>query len=169
MAVLIVSDSHRLKNELNQLVNRHQNEVAMYIHCGDSELKKDDYTLAAFEKVGGNCDFFSKMPSELVIHADDMNIFVTHGHLFNVKSSRRMLQAQTSRKGCEVACYGHSHQRKAEMLKGVLLINPGSISQPRGPLEKTYAILNKIDQKYLVDFYDLEGNLIEHLEFGQHA
>lgn len=166
MAVLIVSDSHRKKDELNLIVHRHQNEVTTFIHCGDSELKRDHPVLAPFQIVGGNCDFFSKMPSDLIVEADSMNIFVTHGHHYEVKYNRELLQTEARHMECEVACYGHSHQRKAEMIKGILLINPGSIAQPRGPMEKTYAILNKTDGKYLIDFHDLSGIIVEHLEFN---
>jgi putative phosphoesterase len=165
VAILIVSDSHRKKEELNLIVLRHQHEVTAFIHCGDSELRKDDPILSPFQVVGGNCDFFSKMPKDLIVEADNMDIFVTHGHRYNVKYNRELLQNEARLMNCEVVCYGHSHQRKAEIIKGILLINPGSITQPRGPMEKTYAIVNKADEKYLIDFYDLNGVVIEHVEF----
>ena len=40
MKIGIVSDSHSLVRELNDLQKRHEKEVSMWIHCGDSELEK---------------------------------------------------------------------------------------------------------------------------------
>ena len=42
MKVLFVSDSHGLTAELEKLVENHQDEVDLFIHCGDSELDPDD-------------------------------------------------------------------------------------------------------------------------------
>ena len=41
MKVLFVSDSHGLTAELEILVEKHQDEVDLFIHCGDSELAPD--------------------------------------------------------------------------------------------------------------------------------
>ena len=38
MKVLIVSDSHGLTTELEKLMENYQDEVDLFIHCGDSEL-----------------------------------------------------------------------------------------------------------------------------------
>ena len=38
--------------------------------------------------------------------------------------------------GAQVACFGHSHVLGAELIDGVLFINPGSILLPRQRVEK---------------------------------
>jgi len=57
MAILIVSDSHGLVDELLMIVERHQHEVNTFIHCGDSELSINHPALTAYHVVKGNCDF----------------------------------------------------------------------------------------------------------------
>ncbi|UTW68917.1 metallophosphoesterase family protein [Anaerobacillus sp. HL2] len=49
MKVLIISDSHGLKEELFELLNRYEKEVDAIVHCGDSELPKTAFS--AFEKL----------------------------------------------------------------------------------------------------------------------
>lgn len=39
MNVLIISDSHGLEEELQTIAKRHEAEVDLMIHCGDSELE----------------------------------------------------------------------------------------------------------------------------------
>ncbi|TXK90073.1 metallophosphoesterase family protein, partial [Parageobacillus sp. SY1] len=48
MKVLIVSDSHGLTNELEEIVARHHHEANALIHCGDSVLPFDQKEIARF-------------------------------------------------------------------------------------------------------------------------
>ena len=51
MKVLIVSDSHGLTTELEKLKENYQDEVDLFIHCGDSELEADDRAIHSFVAV----------------------------------------------------------------------------------------------------------------------
>ena len=55
--VLVVSDSHGLTKELEDLRARHLNDVELMIHCGDSEMMPDDKVMNGYLTVKGNCDF----------------------------------------------------------------------------------------------------------------
>ena len=158
MKALIVSDSHGLYDELHTLYARHKDEVDIFIHCGDSELSQEDEVIKPYATVQGNCDFGDDFPAESVISFDTWSIFVTHGHLFNVKSTLLNISLKARELGADIVCFGHSHIAGAEKIDDCLFINPGSIRLPKGSKYKTYAILEKRGKKAIVDFYTLEGD-----------
>jgi uncharacterized protein len=156
MKVLIVSDSHGMTNELHQLKERHREEVDLLIHCGDSELPDEHKAIEDFIVVRGNCDYGEEFPTETLQAVGDCNIFITHGHLYSVKTSLVGLSMKSRELGADVACFGHSHLLGAEMVEGVLFINPGSLRLPRGRRERTYVILEILEDSYVVNVYDFD-------------
>ncbi len=132
--ILVVSDSHgNLKNieKLQPLVA----ENDMFVHLGDGAGDIRDITREYPDKVyqcAGNCDFFSPLPTEDVIEVERLRIFICHGHKFRVKSTLTELVAETKRRNCDIALYGHTHIAKITQINGVTLINPGSLRYPLG-------------------------------------
>lgn len=160
--ILIVSDSHRLLEELDIIKKRHQTEVDYMIHCGDSELESDQPEIAGFITVRGNCDYENKFPEEEIAEVAGQKIFITHGHLFAVKSTLMNLYYRAKELGANIVCFGHSHLLGVEQIDDVLFINPGSIRLPRGRKERTYCVLEVKDQMAVVSVYDTQaGELAE--------
>ncbi|WP_316570886.1 metallophosphoesterase [Neobacillus sp. YIM B06451] len=153
--VLVVSDSHGLKDPLTAIKERHP-DVDVFIHCGDSELPKNDEVLEGYITVGGNCDFHPGYPEEELIEVGGIKIFVTHGHLYSVKSTLMNIQYRARELGANVVCFGHSHLLGAEMSGGMLFLNPGSIRLPRGRKERTYLILGIDGNNVELSVYDYE-------------
>lgn len=151
--ILVISDTHGLVLPLKEIFDKHT-DVTEIFHCGDSELMNFDPILKKVHIVRGNCDYDRTLPNDLFIKVGQHKIYMAHGHMHSVKSSLDKLQKHAKDMGAEIALYGHSHIAKANMMDGVLMVNPGSLAYPRGRKEKTYAIitLNK-DQKHQVDFY----------------
>ena len=59
--------------------------------------------------------------------------------------------------GADVVCFGHTHQLFAGVDRGILLVNPGSISLPRGQFATiggTFAVVQVTPKQFTVDFYD---------------
>ncbi|KUP05902.1 metallophosphatase [Bacillus coahuilensis p1.1.43] len=154
MKALIVSDNHGDRDVLRELKSLYQNDVDVMIHCGDSELKETASEMTGFVGVKGNCDWEGNYPKDLVVEWGVHKILVTHGHVYNVKMSLMNLSYKAREVGATIACFGHSHQLGAEIIDGVLFVNPGSILMPRGRTEKTYAFLTSVDEKLVVQFYD---------------
>jgi uncharacterized protein len=152
--VLIVSDSHGSAEVLEAIERLHGNDVDLMIHCGDSELSEKDAALVNFNSVKGNCDFYGNFPDDETHMINDVKIFVTHGHLYSVKSTLANLYYKAKEVQADIVCFGHSHILGAEMVDDVLFINPGSIRLPRGRRERTYAILELANQKVLLRIYD---------------
>lgn len=163
--VLIISDSHGLTEELTEIIDLH--EVDWYIHCGDSELDFDAEVLHPFYKVGGNCDFDPRYPTEEIKDIDGIRFFITHGHLHQVKSGLTTLSYVAEEHQAKVVCFGHTHIAGAEKIGEQLFINPGSIRMPRNRVEKTYAVLEWLENKvFSVQFYTVDGQKIENMSYS---
>ncbi|MCA0969893.1 metallophosphoesterase [Halobacillus litoralis] len=139
--VLIISDSHGLTEEVQEIKARHQAEVDAMIHCGDSELSYDAEELQGYHYAKGNCDFEPEMENDQVVEVGDVKILATHGHLYQIKSTLMPLSYRAEEAGAQIACFGHSHIAGAEKVNDKLFINPGSIRLPRDHKEPSYAIL----------------------------
>jgi len=160
MKAVIVSDSHGLEEELEILTKLH-GDADLFIHCGDSELPHTNKVIEPYKVVKGNCDFHRHFPDELQINVGNHSIYVTHGHLYNVKMDVRSLYYRAQEKGANIVCFGHSHLLGAEMIDQTLFINPGSLRLPRRRKEKTYAVLEIKDAKYIVSFYEYNGGMLD--------
>lgn len=143
MRALIMSDSHnvglRLRNTLEEAWKQAgPGPIDWYIHCGDGGEELEDLRelivtrdpRANFCVVKGNCDFDSELPAFAVILMGGMRVFVTHGHLYRVKSGLMPLGYAAEERGCEIALYGHTHEANLEMGR-VLMLNPGCAADDR--------------------------------------
>ncbi|AZU63535.1 metallophosphoesterase family protein [Neobacillus mesonae] len=157
--VLIVSDSHGLTKELEFIRERHLQEVDLMIHCGDSQLMPDNKAITGYFTVAGNCDFGS-FPEELISDVAGKKFFITHGHRYSVKSSLMPLKYKAQEVSADIVCFGHSHVLGAEVVDGTLFVNPGSIRLPRGRSEKTYVILDLLDNRIKMSVYESNGREI---------
>ncbi|WP_018921648.1 metallophosphoesterase [Salsuginibacillus kocurii] len=138
--ILIISDTHGDRTELAKVIARHANDTEAIIHCGDSELEGTDEVLKGVNIVKGNCDFGTDFSEETLLEIEGQRVFVTHGHLHNVKMTHLNLLYRAEESGADLVCFGHSHSVAAFHERGVVFVNPGSLLLPRQPREATYAI-----------------------------
>ncbi|MFC0187978.1 metallophosphoesterase family protein [Fictibacillus aquaticus] len=164
MKALIVSDSHGLTQELNIIKERHRSDADIMIHCGDSELHPKSGELEGFVTVKGNMDYSSEFPAEAIEPLGDAAMYITHGHLYNVKMGHLALAYRAEETGAKIVCFGHSHVAEAFERSGTVFINPGSIRMPRGRKEKTYALCEIQDGQMVVEFYTLDGERLEEMK-----
>lgn len=148
MKVLIVSDNHGEEEVVQNVLDNNAGDLN--IHLGDSEFTFENAELKNFNKVRGNVDNDSRFPVEA--HDEDSNIFLTHGHLYNIKESREVLSDRALEFEAKYALYGHSHVAMVENINGVYCINPGSISIPKGEWEASYCVLDTSTD--IVTFYN---------------
>jgi len=161
--VLIVSDSHGLTKELRVIRERHLDEVDLMIHCGDSELSSDDAAISGYLTVMGNCDFGGGYPLETTSEVAGRKFFITHGHRYSVKTSLMNLKYKAQEVNANIACFGHSHVLGAEVIDGILFLNPGSIRLPRERFEKTYIILDLENEKIKMSVFEVSGQEVTEL------
>lgn len=140
MRILVFSDSHRHTDSCIRVIGRLIG-VDMILHAGDNaadaERIREAFPDIPVSYVAGNCDF-SDAPKELVLPLGGKKIFLTHGHLYNVKNDCGFsrITARAAELGCDCAVFGHTHEPFCDIKNGMTLLNPGSIRDAR-----TYGVI----------------------------
>jgi putative phosphoesterase len=127
-------------------------DTVFFLGDGDGDIaeleaKFPELTVYA---VRGNCDFRSNRESSMLVTADGVRIYMTHGHLSDVKYDSRleMLTSQALEAEAQIALFGHTHDQHLSENRGVMLLNPGSVGRGYYP---SYAVLNIKDGFYNAD------------------
>jgi putative phosphoesterase len=152
MKVLIISDTHGLRNTFDAVIEKEQ-DIDMLIHLGDVE-RDEDYIQSMVKCpaiiLSGNNDFFSQLPTEREITIGDYKVFLTHGHSYYVSIETKTLRRVAMAKGANIVMFGHTHKPYMDVDGDIKIINPGSISYPRQEGRKNTYIIMEMDK---------EGNL----------
>ncbi len=167
--ILVVSDSHQDNAILQTLVDEYQDKVDLMIHTGDSELEENDPLVQKFALVTGNMDYGTNFPVSVELTAGPDKIFVTHGHLANVNFELNTIMLQGKQADADMIFYGHTHQLYVTVEDGILLLNPGSISFPRGQYAKlggTFAIVENSPERFTVQYYTRDLKPVKELTFS---
>jgi len=114
MKYLVVSDNHSDREILVDLKNEFENQVDLFLHCGDSELPDTDPLWDTFQVVCGNCDYGGGFPNERIIKTPLDTIYMTHGHLADVRFGVTKLGLQAQQADASIALFGHTHQIACE-------------------------------------------------------
>lgn len=143
MRILVVSDSHGNIASLHAAVQL-AGEVDCAIHLGDyagDSRALSKMTGVPVYAVRGNCDFSREYEPEQVISLEGVRIFATHGHKYDVGTGVYRLALRAEEMGCDIALYGHTHVSAIEAQGHLLIVNPGSPSQPRMGRKRSVAVL----------------------------
>lgn len=111
--------------------------------------------------VRGNCDTeVDQMVLEFPILADyallsfnGLTFYATHGHVYNQDHLPPMQEG-------DILIHGHTHLLKAEKTRGITVLNPGSVSIPKGGNPNTYALL----EGNVFTILTLEGDVVKQIE-----
>ena len=108
--------------------------------------------------VKGNCDaevdqMISnfKLEKNISLSSNGVSMYFTHGHKINID------KMPSDYKNIDLLCYGHFHESFIKEKDGVLCVNPGSISLPKGESTNSYAII----EDRTVYIKDIDGNVLE--------
>lgn len=110
--------------------------------------------------VRGNCEAevdqmvldFPVMADYAVLALNGLTFYATHGHIYNRENLPPM-------KAGDILIHGHTHLLAAERCGDGFLLNPGSVSIPKGGNPATYAVL--CDTMFRI--YDFEGNVVKEI------
>ena len=112
--------------------------------------------------VQGNCDYGPGFEQKKVIQTGQDTVFMTHGHLSNVRFGLTQLAFEARAANADMVFFGHTHQIGCEMDQKILFLNPGSISQPRGPIQiPSYALIESLDDQISVQYYNQTIRAVE--------
>ena len=171
MKILIVSDSHGMNVPLRAAILKENPD--MLIHLGDSEYNQSEIakwagspkTPCIFAR--GNCDTATYEPdlvrSDTVFTLKGHKIFCTHGHRQRVNYGLLTLSLTAQEEGCDIVMFGHTHvpydsfgdavsdfaryyeSGFGDSFSGPRILNPGSLSLPRGGSKRGYMIMEMED------------------------
>ena len=167
MKILLLSDNHGNYDTVSEILEREHSQVDLVLHCGDSEFAPNDPIWKRVDGVvKGNLDFYNEYPIDLTFETEYGNIFLTHGHRYQVGLGNELILHEASQSDATMIFHGHMHVSYAQYTNGILLVNPGSISRPRSNhMHKTYAIVSLESERIEVIFYNLDG--VEISELGE--
>ena len=169
--ILIVSDSHRRTNNVKTAIDRERPD--MLIHLGDIEDNPEevrawlDAAARARKDSGenvslpipavfiqGNCDVYGpyKLSKSAVFEVNNHRFFCSHGHVQGVNMGIENLFYTAQENDCDIAMFGHTHVPFDDEYDGVRILNPGSISEPRGGSKKGYIVMTFENE----DDYEIE-------------
>ena len=150
MKILVISDTHGdIKRAVN-LVNSIK-AIELIIHCGDNkrdaEKLSERFPDIEVIAVSGNCDMHMGVDFTIV-DTEAGDIFVTHGHDYGVNHNLSEIVEAAKDYDCKAMCFGHTHKPLCVEHDGVLIVNPGSLSEPRGGSEPSCAVITTDGGKF---------------------
>lgn len=155
--ILVMSDSHGNRGIVQELKDYYLDKVDAIFHNGDSELASGDPIWDGIQVVAGNCDYDSGYEEKLVTDLAGCRIAQTHGHLYRINYTWQNLDYWAQEVDADLCLYGHLHAAAVEKRGKTIFLNPGSVQQPRGPIQtKLYALVTITSEVLSVRFYNLE-------------
>ena len=97
--------------------------------------------LKGFACVRGNQDYDPELPMRLRLTIGSHHILLTHGHHELFMGSTAGLVQRAKEAGCDIVCFGHTHVYTDKTVRGVRLLNPGSIWHCRDATPPCYMVL----------------------------
>ena len=154
MKVMCISDIHGNIECLNRAIEKYKEENAekliilgdfsgYYYSSTDFEIAEILNNMAgSIIAVKGNCDnsyieelFHFSLGFIKTIDINEKKVTLTHGHVYN----RYNLPQNCG----EIFIFGHTHVGSIEKIGDKYILNPGSISKPRGETKKSYIIIDE--------------------------
>ena len=153
MKILIITDSHGNMDKIYAIIA--QENPNMIIWTGDYSCDAEECSYVfpdiKFYIVRGNCDVFDrKFDDEEVINIDGIKIFITHGHLYNVKKEMKILEKIAEKYGVDAVCFGHTHKPYYKEKDGIKYFNPGALK------DNKYGVLTIENKKMTFKYEDIK-------------
>lgn len=164
MRFLVVSDTHGETSGLALVLDRLGRSVDGLIHCGDGAadipfLLEAMNLRLPLHLVRGNTDSSPAFPQLRPVHVAERKLLLAHGHHFLKGDSYALFIAEAVRQQACAFLYGHTHIPSIDVYSNILLLNPGSLSRPRGSWGPSFAVMDVPEEKGCwidVRFFELQ-------------
>lgn len=147
MKILIVSDTHGRHSAFDKAL-KEAGKIDVLVHLGDTE-GGEDYIEAVCGcpayVLAGNNDFFSDNLREMEVVFGTKKAFMTHGHYYYVSLGPERIIEEGKMRNADIVMFGHTHKPFLEMIDGMIVLNPGSLSYPRQEGRKGSYIMMEIE------------------------
>ena len=155
MKILVISDTHGSATHAFTAHTRTE-PVDIIIHLGDgfrdADLLRETLDVPVIN-VAGNCDIGSTAPREYVWECEGKRILLTHGDMYHVKSGLIKLRQRAEEVGADAVLFGHTHQGVLENHTGLLMLNPGTLSND--VQQNSYAVLIVTPESITARHFDI--------------
>ena len=146
------SDTHMQLSRMEKIILEYAEEVRIVCHLGDHandllnlQAKFPGHTFVA---VPGNCDPPDAGNERVLAFSPCMDahdavarILLVHGHAHGVRRGLDRLVYSAKEHGATAAFFGHTHVPFASKHGGVFVMNPGSLTAPRGGSKASYGLV----------------------------
>ena len=127
--IAVISDTHGSIENIRLFLPRLKGVDALY-HLGDHAEDAPDLA-----RILNSVQY--------VVNWHGKRILLLHGHTV---FGRQHLFYAARQENCDAVLFGHSHVASIETYEGVLMVNPGSLSRPRGGKGPSMALLTLTDE-----------------------
>lgn len=143
--ILVLSDIHGKIVGARKAIEA-QKDATDVLFLGDGLRDIDRlshlYPDRRFHTVKGNCDCGAAVNLIEILYFEGKRVFLTHGHELHVKDGLcEVLSAARSMKA-DILLFGHTHVPVTSYENGIYIMNPGSVSCPRGGAVPSYGVLD---------------------------
>lgn len=149
MKILIISDTHKHLKHAIHVIDRVKPDRVMHLgdHASDAQDLQAIYPDIPFDFVAGNCDYVdASSPAEKIVDIWGKRFFLSHGHNYHVKSGTEFIAQKGTANFADVVLFGHTHKQHLHFEGEMVVMNPGSISSPRGSDHPGFGVI-EIDEK----------------------
>ncbi|MCY7008815.1 metallophosphoesterase [Fusobacterium simiae] len=132
--ILVLSDSHSYFDEALKIFEEEKPDIVIGAGDGIKDIDNLSYVHpeAKYYMVKGNCDYFDRSHSEEnLFEIEGVKIFLTHGHLYNVKRSLSSIREIGKQLNASLVVFGHTHKPYLEKDENMILFNPGAAEDGR--------------------------------------
>lgn len=138
MKILVLSDSHGHIQAMLDAVDAEKPDMILHLgdHDRDCRQLREDYPHIILRAVRGNCDLRAAEPEYDEFVVEKKRVYMTHGHLYSVKTSLDSVMNTAFCRGADILLFGHTHMTCNKEMQGLRIVNPGSIGY-----HKSYAVL----------------------------
>jgi len=165
MRLLVVSDTHGDWQTLATVLSLLGRSVQALLHLGDGSsdvrsASRSGVPMPPAYGVRGNVDNDSSVPLLRHFDAGGRVVMVAHGHRYPLGEGTSCLSSAARDQGARAFFFGHTHIPYYEERGGVVILNPGSLSRPRGPWGPSLAIVEAPLSSNCLDIklYELLGS-----------
>ena len=122
-------------------------------HAADGEKLAKLFSCPAYA-VRGNCDYRSDKPLEQIVSLGGKRFLLLHGHQYYYMDA---LFYRGEEVHADMVLYGHTHMPDLSADGPRLLLNPGSLSRPRGGSVESCAVILLVGNELNVRFVNADN------------
>ncbi len=140
MLLAVFSDSHGNGRRMADMIERYRPERVIFLGDGlrDAERVRNAFPETEFLLLRGNCDHDDSYAESALLTLEGVRIFAAHGHNHGVKYGLDKFCTSVWCSGAKLGLYGHTHAPRWEEIRGMQILNPGSIGSAQRP---TFALI----------------------------